>query len=55
MLNSFLDICDFINSFSPLEKGDLVFTGTPEGVGPIKIGDQIEFQLANEDIEYGRL
>jgi 2-keto-4-pentenoate hydratase/2-oxohepta-3-ene-1,7-dioic acid hydratase in catechol pathway len=26
----------------PLEKGDLVFTGTPKGVGPVRRGDKIE-------------
>jgi fumarylpyruvate hydrolase len=24
-----------------LEAGDLIFTGTPEGVGPLKVGDQV--------------
>ena len=25
-----------------LEPGDLIYTGTPAGVGPIKRGDQVE-------------
>jgi 2-keto-4-pentenoate hydratase/2-oxohepta-3-ene-1,7-dioic acid hydratase in catechol pathway len=25
-----------------LKTGDLIFTGTPSGVGPIKIGDYLE-------------
>jgi 2-keto-4-pentenoate hydratase/2-oxohepta-3-ene-1,7-dioic acid hydratase in catechol pathway len=25
-----------------LKTGDLIFTGTPSGVGPIKIGDSLE-------------
>jgi fumarylpyruvate hydrolase len=25
-----------------LEAGDLIFTGTPEGVGPLVVGDQVE-------------
>ena len=28
--------------FTPLKKGDLIFTGTPEGVGEIKQGDSFE-------------
>jgi len=28
-----------------LHSGDLIFTGTPEGVGPIKVGDQISANL----------
>ena len=31
----------FINSFSPLLPGDVLFTGTPEGVGPISRGDRV--------------
>jgi acylpyruvate hydrolase len=55
MLHNFCDICDYINTFSPLQKGDIIYTGTPEGVGPIKLGDQIEFQLANQNPEIGIL
>jgi fumarylpyruvate hydrolase len=29
-----------------LEPGDLIFTGTPAGVGPVKIDDQIEATIA---------
>ena len=25
-----------------LQAGDLIFTGTPSGVGPLEIGDQVE-------------
>ncbi len=31
-----------------LRPGDIIFTGTPSGVGPLKIGDKIEIQ--NSDI-----
>ncbi len=27
-----------------LQPGDIIFTGTPSGVGPLKVGDQIEIQ-----------
>jgi len=30
-----------------LEPGDLVVTGTPEGVGPLNDGDKIELNLEN--------
>jgi 2-keto-4-pentenoate hydratase/2-oxohepta-3-ene-1,7-dioic acid hydratase in catechol pathway len=30
-----------------LEPGDLVFTGTPEGVGSVRPGDIIEAELAS--------
>lgn len=31
----------------PLRMGDLIYCGTPSGVGPIKIGQQIEGYIAN--------
>jgi acylpyruvate hydrolase len=31
-----------------LEEGDLLLTGTPAGVGPIKAGDKIEAGLMSE-------
>jgi len=42
MLFSFMEICNYLNFFSPLKKGDLIYTGTPEGVGPFKKGDSFE-------------
>jgi len=35
-------IIHYINDFFPLNDGDLVFTGTPSGVGPLKVGDVVE-------------
>lgn len=32
------------NNFFPMNDGDLVFTGTPAGVGPLNPGDLIELQ-----------
>jgi len=31
-----------LSSFYHLQPGDLIFTGTPEGVGPLQPGDRIE-------------
>jgi len=31
----------YLNALTPLLPGDLVFTGTPEGVGPIRKGDAL--------------
>jgi fumarylpyruvate hydrolase len=31
-----------LSKFYHLQPGDLIFTGTPEGVGPLRPGDQIE-------------
>lgn len=36
------DTIAFASQSIKLERGDLIFTGTPAGVGEIKIGDQVE-------------
>lgn len=35
----------YLASLAPLEPGDLVFTGTPEGVGPIRKGDLFKMTM----------
>ncbi|WP_262246781.1 fumarylacetoacetate hydrolase family protein [Parapedobacter soli] len=42
MIFSFEDILVFVSQYITLRKGDLVFTGTPAGVGPVAIGDYLE-------------
>lgn len=42
MLFSFDQLISHISGFFTLEPGDLVFTGTPEGVGPVTVGDTLE-------------
>jgi fumarylpyruvate hydrolase len=34
-----------LSKFYHLQPGDLIFTGTPEGVGPVQSGDRIEGQI----------
>lgn len=38
-------IISFVSQFFTLERGDLIFTGTPEGVGEVKSGDRLEAEL----------
>ncbi len=35
----------YLASLAPLEPGDLVFTGTPAGVGPVRRGDALALRL----------
>jgi len=35
----------YISSILTLEPGDLVLTGTPSGVGPLKAGDRVEVSI----------
>lgn len=42
MLFSFEKIIAYVSQFMTLKTGDLIFTGTPEGVGPVHMGDRLE-------------
>src|SRR5262249_53616513 len=41
-------LIEFASSFYTLYPGDLIYTGTPEGVGPVKPGDVIVCRLPLE-------
>ncbi len=38
-------LLEYLSSFVTLEKGDIIATGTPSGVGPIQPGDNIEASI----------
>lgn len=40
-----IKIVEYISSIMTLEEGDLVFTGTPAGVGKVSRGDKLEAKL----------
>jgi 2-keto-4-pentenoate hydratase/2-oxohepta-3-ene-1,7-dioic acid hydratase in catechol pathway len=42
MIFSFDKIISFISQYFTLKVGDLIYTGTPAGVGPVVIGDKLE-------------
>jgi 2-keto-4-pentenoate hydratase/2-oxohepta-3-ene-1,7-dioic acid hydratase in catechol pathway len=42
LLFSFEQIIAFVSQYITLKKGDLIFTGTPAGVGKVNIGDRLE-------------
>ncbi|MEQ9302010.1 MAG: fumarylacetoacetate hydrolase family protein [Cyclobacteriaceae bacterium] len=44
------EIIEYVSKFITIKKGDLLFTGTPKGVGPIAIGDNIKGYLAGEKL-----
>jgi len=39
------DIISHVSKYFTLKIGDLIYTGTPAGVGPVKIGDRLEGYL----------
>ena len=48
MIFFFDDIISYISKFITLKTGDIIFTGTPKGVGQVKKGDKLEAYLENE-------
>tara|TARA_B100001250_G_scaffold99751_1_gene83950 strand:+ start:570 stop:1181 length:612 start_codon:yes stop_codon:yes gene_type:complete len=48
MIYSFDYIISYISKFYTLRAGDLIFTGTPSGVGQVKIGDKLEGYIVEE-------
>jgi acylpyruvate hydrolase len=36
------ELISYISNYITLKTGDILFTGTPAGVGPVKIGDHLE-------------
>lgn len=41
LIFSFAELISYVSKFFKLQMGDLIYTGTPAGVGPLKIGDQL--------------
>ncbi|MBS1529897.1 MAG: fumarylacetoacetate hydrolase family protein [Bacteroidetes bacterium] len=48
LLFSFERIIAFVSRYITLKKGDLIFTGTPQGVGKVNVGDHLQAYLENE-------
>ena len=42
LIFSFDTLVAFLSNFFTLQQGDLIYTGTPAGVGPVKVGDNLE-------------
>ena len=43
-------LVSYLSKFYTLKKGDLIYTGTPEGVGPIAIGDCFEAYIEDKKL-----
>jgi len=41
-------LISYLSQFFTLKIGDLIYTGTPEGVGPVKIGDHLLAELEGQ-------
>ncbi|MEP7323761.1 MAG: fumarylacetoacetate hydrolase family protein [Saprospiraceae bacterium] len=52
MIFNFDAIISYASRYFKLLKGDLIYTGTPAGVGPVQIGDTLEGYLEGQSILY---
>lgn len=50
MIHDFDDIVSAISQFMTLRTGDYIFTGTPAGVGPVKVGDKLEAWIEDKKL-----
>ena len=50
MIFSFDRIIAHVSRFVTLNEGDIVFTGTPQGVGEVHVGDRLELFLEGESV-----
>ena len=50
MLYQVDELISYISRFFTLKTGDMLFTGTPVGVGPVSIGDHLEGYLEDRKL-----
>jgi len=43
-------IISYVSQFLTLKIGDIIYTGTPAGVGPVKIGDKLEGFIGDKQL-----
>lgn len=48
MIFSMTNLIDFVRHHFPVRPGDLLLTGTPAGVGPLKRGDIVEGEIVGK-------
>lgn len=48
MIFKFDDLISYLSKYLTLKIGDLIFTGTPAGVGPVKIGDHLQAYIEDK-------
>ena len=50
MIFDFDTLICHLSTFFTFQKGDLIYTGTPEGVGPVEIGDKLEGFIGDQQM-----
>ena len=50
LIFGFPEIIEYVSKYYTLKTGDLIFTGTPSGVGPVKKGDNLVARIGGEAV-----
>ncbi len=50
LIFGFPEIIEYVSKYYTLKTGDLIFTGTPSGVGPVKKGDNLVARIGAETV-----
>ena len=50
MISDFNRIVSYVSRFVTLNEGDCIFTGTPQGVGEVHVGDTLELFLEDDSM-----
>ncbi len=50
MIFSFDDIISHVSKYITLKTGDLIYTGTPSGVSPVKINDRLQAYIGDKKL-----
>ena len=50
MIFTFEKIIAYVSRFMTLKTGDVIFTGTPAGVGPVEVNDRLEAYIEGEKL-----
>jgi 2-keto-4-pentenoate hydratase/2-oxohepta-3-ene-1,7-dioic acid hydratase in catechol pathway len=50
MITSIAEIVSLASKYFTLKTGDLIFTGTPSGVGKVEIGDEIKGFIEGQEL-----
>ena len=46
MIHKIVPLIAYMSRFFTLKSGDVILTGTPEGVGPLASGDELEVSFS---------
>jgi 2-keto-4-pentenoate hydratase/2-oxohepta-3-ene-1,7-dioic acid hydratase in catechol pathway len=51
MIHKILPLIAYMSRFFTLKPGDVILTGTPEGVGPLNSGDELEVSFNGQSLK----